>query len=212
MKLVVFDFDGTIADTNEAILRTFKRAAAENGVNCASDREIELSIGLHLRDMFRELCGVTDPELIKKCIDSYLTIFGEYYSCIKLYPGVSETMAQLKEKGIKVAIATNRGESSLTVLIKMLGIDVFVDKYVTPEYVKNVKPAPDMLEKLMADFGVTPEETLMVGDTTYDIEMGRKAGCHTCAVTYGSHPAARIAESRPERMIDTMTDLRHSVL
>ena len=97
MKLVVFDFDGTIADTNEAILRTFKRAAAENGVPCASDREIELSIGLHLRDMFRELCGVTDPELIKRCIDSYLTIFGDYYSCIKLYPGVMETMEHLKK-------------------------------------------------------------------------------------------------------------------
>lgn len=210
MKLVVFDFDGTLADTNEAIVRTFKAAAAANGLECAPDREIELSIGQHLREMFSNLCGADDPQLNRRCIESYLKIFKENHSYIKLFPGVKETLERLRKEKVYISIATNRGEDSLLPLMKMLGINDLIDGYATPEFVENVKPAPDMARLLMKQFGVTPDETLVVGDTTYDMDMGNSAGCYTCAVTYGSHPAERLAMSKPMRMIDSMTDLRHS--
>lgn len=207
MKLIIFDFDGTIADTSEAIVRTFKAAAAANGCVCKSDDEIRLSIGLHLRDMYRELCGVTDPDLIQRCIDSYLVIFRDYFRFITLFPGVHETLSRLKERGLTLAVATNRGADSLVPLMQMLGIDGLIDAYATPESVSNVKPAPDMARLLMSHLGCAPDETLVVGDTVYDVEMGRAAGCHTCAVTYGSHPREQLLTSRPERMIDDFRDL-----
>ncbi len=203
-------FYRSIADTSEAIVRTFKDAAAANGLECAPDREIELSIGLHLREMFSNLCGATDPTLNRKCIESYLEIFKQNYKYIKLFPGVKETLQRLRDDKVHVAIATNRGEDSLVPLMKMLGISSLVEDYATPESVEYVKPAPDKVRLLMTKFEETPDETLVVGDTTYDVEMGKSAGCDTCAVTYGSHPVAKLAASKPMRLIYSMTDLHHS--
>lgn len=202
MKLIVFDFDGTIADTSEAIVRTFKASASANGLQCQSDEAIRLSIGLHLRDMYRELCGVTDSALIQRCIDSYLVIFRSNIPSVTLFPGVRQTLDALKKEGFRLAIATNRGAESLVPMMDVLGIADLIEDYVTPESVCNVKPATDMVKLLMERFGVSPDDTLVVGDTTYDVDMGHSAGCHTCAVTYGSHPACRLAESKPEHMID----------
>ncbi len=206
-SLIIFDFDGTLADTSEAIVRTFRAAADENGQPCAPDSVIEGGIGLHLRDMFREFCGITDPQMIQRCIDSYLRIFKDHYGLIRLFPGVKSTLQRLKSQGIKLAVATNRGADSLVPLMKQLEIDSLIDDYVTPESVKNVKPAPDMARLLTARLNVSPEQTLVVGDTTYDVDMGHAAGCQTCAVTYGSHSPSQLAAARPSRLISLFSEL-----
>lgn len=207
MSLIVLDFDGTLADTSAAIVATFKAAAAENGFTCAPDAEIEKSIGLHLRDMFRDLCGITDREAIRRCIASYLVIFRRHFDKIRLFPGVLGTLKSLKEHGTVLAIATNRGEESLVPLMTQLGLDGLITAYVTPEGVDNVKPAPDMVLKLMSELGATPEDTLVVGDTTYDVDMGHAAGCRTCAVTYGSHDEAALRAVSPTYVAPRFADL-----
>lgn len=210
-KLIVLDFDGTLADTSEAIIRTFKAAADANGQICESDERIRRSIGLHLRDMYRDLCNISDSEMIQRCIASYLVIFRDYFPYIKLFSEVKETLTQLKTDGYRLAIATNRGADSLVPLMEMLGIEALIDDYVTPESVTNVKPAPDMVELLMNRAGVRPEDTLVVGDTTFDIEMGQHAGCRTCGVTYGSHTLEQLAVAGADCIAEDFSEIRRGL-
>ena len=128
---------------------------------------------------------------------------------IQLFPGVRETLETLAARGIPMAIASSRGQHSLTMLVKMLGIDRFIpaDRCFGLQTVARPKPAPDLVYVILGKLGVKPEETLVVGDTVYDIEMGRNAGCHTCAVTYGNQSADTLAGAFPDYIIDDLRKL-----
>lgn len=205
---VIFDFDGTIADTNRGIINTFKRSFEELKLEVPSVADMSATIGLPLRQAFAVLHPELDDEMLDTCFSTYRRFFYEYeLLAINLFPGVKETLAALHNRGIRMAIATSRGRNSLDIVMKNVGIDAFFEGVFTVESVVNHKPAPDLALLIIKELGLLPEETLVVGDTSFDLMMGQGAGCRVCGVTYGNHPYEKLMEVSPDYVLDSFSGI-----
>jgi len=209
MPCYIFDFDGTLADTRQGIIATFRQTIERMHLKPKSDEEIADTIGLPLKDAFIKLTGMSEDKA-DEAVDNYREIFfATAIPLMKLFPGVEETLHSLKERGITMAIASSRGEGSLLLISHNLGID----KYITPnriygvERVTNHKPAPDMVNLILKELGESPDATTVIGDTTYDIEMGNNARCRTCGITWGNHSAEKLATAGPSFIINDLREL-----
>lgn len=208
MKTVIFDFDGTIADTHGAIMATIRETFRQMNLPEADAGKMRAVIGLPLRDMFVKAGGITDEQTIDRCVTTYRACFDD--NCdgnVCLYHGVADTLATLKAEGATLAIATSRGGDSLRMLLGRLGIGHLFDMLVAVDDVEHAKPAPDMVLKILAATGTTAEEALVVGDTTFDIGMGRAAGCKTCGVTYGNQSREQLLTASPDYVTDDFTTI-----
>lgn len=209
MPAIIFDFDGTLADTQHGILATAQETLRRMGLPPADETELAATIGLPLRENFTRGVGMSEEEA-DRAVDIYRDIFDTVAPpLVRSFPGVEETLRTLHERGIPMAVATSRGRHSLLMLMHQLGLD----KYIAPENcfavdsVARPKPAPDMVYLILAKMGMRPEETLVIGDTTFDIEMGRAAGCRTCGVSYGNQSADTLAGASPDYIIDDLRKL-----
>ena len=162
-----------------------------------------------MRENFTRGAGLSEEEA-DRAVAIYREIFESVgVPAIVLFPGVAETLKELAARGIPMAVATSRGQHSLEMLMHQLGLD----RYIPParcfgvETVARPKPAPDLVYVILGKLGAAPEETLVVGDTTFDIEMGRNAGCHTCGVSYGNQSADTLAGAFPDYIIDDLRKL-----
>lgn len=202
-RLVIFDFDGTLADTSECIVKTAQRTMERLGLPMRSEWEIKQTIGLPLEECFRRLVGENRADnLIERCTDYYREeFFTLQEQTIRLFPGVKGWLQRLKDEGVKIAIATSRGGKSLGMLCDQLGIGDFITMRMSSDLVTEKKPAPEMVERILAELKFSPDETLVVGDTVYDIEMGQRAGCDTCGVTWGNQSEDELKTLNPTMII-----------
>ncbi len=202
-RLVIFDFDGTLADTSECIVKTAQRTMERLGLPMRSEWEIKQTIGLPLEECFRRLVGENRTDnLIERCTDYYREeFFTLQEQTIRLFPGVKGWLQRLKDEGVKIAIATSRGGKSLGMLCDQLGIGDFITMRMSSDLVTEKKPAPEMVERILTELKFSPDETLVVGDTVYDIEMGQRAGCDTCGVTWGNQSEDELKTLNPTMII-----------
>ena len=209
MAAIVFDFDGTLADTRRGILATAQETLRRMGLPPADETAMAATIGLPLIENFTRGVGMSEEEA-RRAVAIYREIFEEVaVPVIDLFPGVEETLRTLAERGIPMAVASSRGQHSLEMLMQKTGLAAFIPLTCLfgVETAARPKPAPDLMYVILGRLGVKPEETLVVGDTTFDIEMGRNAGCHTCAVSYGNQSADTLAGAYPDYIIDDLRKL-----
>ena len=209
MAAIVFDFDGTLADTRRGILATAQETLRRMGLPPADETAMAATIGLPLIENFTRGVGMSEEEA-RHAVAIYREIFEEVaVPVIDLFPGVEETLRTLAERGIPMAVASSRGQRSLEMLMQKTGLTAFIPLSCLfgVENAARPKPAPDLMYVILGRLGVKPEETLVVGDTSFDIEMGRNAGCHTCAVTYGNQSADTLAGAYPDYIIDDLRKL-----
>ena len=209
MPALIFDFDGTLADTQRGILATAQETLRRMELPPADDAALAATIGLPLIENFTRGAGLS-PEEAQRAVAIYRSIFEEVgVPAIRLFPGVEETLAALAGRGIPMAVASSRGQHSLEMLMQHTGLDRHIPLSLVfgVETAARPKPAPDLVYVILGRLGARPEETLVVGDTTFDIEMGRAAGCHTCAVSYGNQTAAQLATASPDYIIDDLRKL-----
>ena len=121
------------------------------------------------------------------------------------------TSACFAERGIRMAIVTSRDRHSLDLILQNNGIDKYFETEVTVDDHLTPKPAPDMMLALLERMEIQADETLVVGDTTFDIEMGNRAGCKTCAVTWGNHSCELLQSARPDMIIDDLDSIYHEL-
>ena len=206
IKYLVFDFDGTLADTTEGILQTTRATFARMGLPIPSDDDIRLGIGLPLKGSLHT-AGVPDDRLDEGS-DIYHEIFYEIApKHITIYPGVRESLEMLAAKGLRMGIATSRTEHSLVMLLEEHGIRQYFEILGSVGCVERPKPAPDLVRWVLERFGADPSEAMVIGDTTYDIQMGTAAGCRTCAVSYGNHSVERLLTASPDHIVADLWDL-----
>ncbi len=203
---VIFDFDGTLADTAPYIVFVTKETLKRYGIDNVSEELIRSNIGLPLLDCLR-LDGNLSSEQAQQAVILYRKIFDESLSVTKYFNGVPETLAAFHSKGIKMGIATSRSAASLNSMLDSRNLRHYFTAIVTVDNGLAAKPSPDMALEALRLLGSKACTTLMVGDTTYDLEMGRRAGCRTCGVTYGNHSRSRLQESSPDYLIDTFNEL-----
>ena len=209
MAAIIFDFDGTLADTRKGIIATAQETLRRMGLAPADEAALAATIGLPLIDNFIRGAGMAE-EMACRAVEVYRTIFDEVaVPSITAFPGVEETLRTLAGRDIPMAVATSRGQRSLEMLMHGLGLDRYIppERCFGVETVSRPKPAPDLVYVILGKLGVRPEETLVVGDTTFDIEMGRAAGCHTCGVSYGNQTADQLATASPDYLLDDIRKL-----
>ena len=205
--MVAFDFDGTLVDTRAPILAAMRAALVDSGYAARSDGEVLSIVGLPLHEMFRQLGSRTaDFETLS---DRYRARFDEVAAgSTRLFDGVADLLARLDESGTALAVATSRGLKSLQQILHCVGQRKRFGLLVSGTCVERDKPHPEMLLRVQRHFQTAPDEIVMVGDTTFDMEMGRAAGVSTCAVTYGVHSVERLRGAKPTHIAHTVDDLR----
>lgn len=208
IRLIILDFDGTLADTQPLILRSLQGTIAELGLPSRTDAECASIIGLPLKECFVQLLNVDDP-LADRCCEVYRRLFDEYNhpGTVTLFPHVEETLHELHRRGLQLAVCSSRARATLDRFVLSFGFDQIVQAVVSADDVPHGKPHPDPALRVLELTGCPPEEALMVGDASYDILMGRGAGCRTCGVTYGNQTAAQLREAGADYLIDDFKNL-----
>ncbi len=213
IKTLILDFDGTIADTKESIVQTIQATLSDLGIPGADEGWIKNLIGLSLRETFIRAAGLTEGETLDAAIGLYRQKYDRIgLDTIRLFPGVKEVLAELFDGGITIAVASGKGRIALKALLDRLEISGYMTLILGEEDVVRKKPAPDMVLSILEKTGATPAETLVVGDTTYDIAMGQGAGCATCGVTWGNHTKEQLKECDPDYIIDDFFEITKIIL
>ena len=206
-KAEFFDFDGTLADTTAGIVATFKATLKELGLPEVEDDAVIRTIGLPLTGNFRVACGLEGEENERACA-TYRRLFPEVGTGkIVLYDGVMDTLRILKDRGYILAVASSRHLKSLVSLSEMLGIKDFFSEIYGVDCAPRPKPAPDTVLGLLDVLGLAAEDTIVVGDTVFDLQMGHAAGCRVCGVTYGNQQREQLATESPEFIVDNLRNL-----
>lgn len=205
-KVIIFDFDGTIADTSEGILRTTEETLRKMGLPVCDDEAVKRCIGLPLKGHLAA-AGVPE-ERLDEAVDVYHELFYIVApGCIQIFSGVKESLKELKSKGFRMSIATSRGSHSLDLLLNEHGIREYFEVLGTVDCVTRPKPSPDLVLWVLDKSGASPADAIVVGDTTFDIMMGAAAGCRTCAVTYGNHTREMLLTASPDFVVDNLREL-----
>ena len=206
-QAIFFDFDGTLVDTAPGIIETMRQTFRLMGLPIPAEKDMRASIGIPLGKALRQL-GHLDDEGEDRAVEIYRQLFVRYeLGNLNIFPGVEETLSKLQSLGMRMAIVTSRDEASLELIVKPRGLQHFFETVVTGSDGLPAKPAPDLVNLLLERMNLLPGEVLVVGDTTFDIQMGNNALCDTCAVTYGNHDEGTLLTSSPTYTIDTFSEL-----
>lgn len=206
IKLIVFDWDGTLMDSETHIVACMQAAIADLALEARNDEQVKNIIGLGLHEAVAGLYPEADATLVRAIADAYRThwLGSEHQSA--LFPGVEETLHLLKQEGFRMAVATGKGRCGLDKVLRETGLAPMFDATRCSDETRS-KPHPLMLEQLMQELRFAPTQTLMIGDTEYDMEMARNAGTHAVAVSYGVHACPRLQRHAPLTCLDQITEL-----
>lgn len=194
--LIVFDWDGTLFDSTGLIVQCIQSACRDIGVAVPSDADAAYVIGLGLHDALRHavpgLASERYPELGARYRHHY---FARQHELV-LFPGTLEMLSELKARQHWLAVATGKGRRGLDEALAHSQLAKMFDGTRTADETAS-KPHPRMLLELMRQFGVEPERTLMIGDTTHDLQLAANAGTACVGVSYGAHEPDGFEAYRP---------------
>ena len=208
-ELAVFDFDGTLMDTREAIVATIQEVLGAEGFDPPPADEIWRRVGSGLHLVLGDLTGMSvDGEAVERLAGLYIARFDEVApGRTRLIDGIAGALEQIREAGVRLAIATNRGRPSLERILAEHGLLDDFECLVTSHCVPRPKPFTDMLESVLRQTPADRSRVLMIGDTTVDMAMGRAAKIDTCAVTYGAHSHEDLLGEQPTYVVHHAADL-----
>jgi len=209
-RLAIWDFDGTIVDTTVPITETARATLRAAGYGTPDAAAVRLLVGLPLGTMLDTLAGGgCAPDVVDAMVDDYRARWnaGTGRLPMRLFDGVRETVGRLHAHGVGLAIATSRGRASLDPILGLYGIAGRFRLALTDGCVARGKPHPEMLHRILDEFGARPGEALMIGDTVFDLRMGRAAGVDTCAVTWGFQPEEALRAEEPTHVVDHPSQL-----
>lgn len=208
IKLIILDFDGTLADTRGLIVKTMQQTLEALGLESRTDEQCASMIGLPLKQAFTDLIPMLD-EMGGQCVETYRKIFNENNALyvIPTFPHVMETLYKLHEQGYILTIASSRSNRSLREFVNDMDLNDVIPYVLGAEDVTRAKPHPDPVLQTLETFGCKAEDALVVGDTWYDIEMGKRAGVKTCGVTYGNGTREELIQAGADYLVDDFGEL-----
>lgn len=205
-ELVVFDWDGTLLDSAGAIVQAIQSACRDLGAPIPDDASARHVIGLGLIDALRHAAPDLAPENYQAMVERYRHHYLSGDHQLALFPGVPEMLSRLKDAGHILTVATGKSRLGLERALDHSGLrPLFQASRCADEC--HSKPHPQMLEELMAEFGISAEATLMIGDTSHDLLMASNAGVDSLAVTYGAHPHDHLLEHKPKACLHSVREL-----
>lgn len=207
-ELLIFDWDGTLADSIGRIVEAMNVAAERAGEAQSSDAAVKGIIGLALDEAIHTLY----PHLAPAEVASFRQHYADVYVALDqqpspLFDGVVESLDAFRAEGYRLAVATGKARRGLDRVLKANGWERFFDITRAADETRG-KPHPLMLGEILGHCGVEPSRALMVGDSAFDLQMASNAGMHSVAVGYGAMSLQALAEFGPQVCIDHFSQLR----
>lgn len=196
IDLIVWDWDGTLADSTRIIVDSIRSASGEVGLDVPDPPAARSIIGLGLHEAIHSLFGDLPGVQLQQLVARYKYHYTAKENEIPLFEGAHATIDALKNRGCLLAVATGKGRNGLNRAMHFNGLAGHFDATRCVDECHS-KPHPQMLLELMEELDVAPERTLMVGDTSFDMQMAQNAEVARVAVSYGAHPLERLLLHAP---------------
>lgn len=206
--LVIFDWDGTLLNSLSKIANCMQLASQDVGLEMLHIDEIKGIIGLGLREAVTTLYPEAPEDSLQLLSERYSHHFviQDQEPC-PFYPGAQTALEELKAEGHYLAVATGKSRRGLNRVLGNLGMEGYFHATRCADETAS-KPDPLMLSELLSELNVPVEEAVMVGDTEFDLAMATRLGMRRIGVSYGAHSPARLANQKPEAIVDNLQQLR----
>jgi pyrophosphatase PpaX len=205
IKTVLFDLDGTIVDTNELIVQSFLHSLQGETPTDLTREHIIPHMG---RPLIEQMAYFTGKEEVTDIIKKYRAFnLSKHDELVTEFPHVRAVMAELHANGVQIGIVTSKIRLTTLMGLKLTGLDSFISSIVTVEDVEKPKPDPEGIFRAIKELGGTLEQTIMVGDSHYDIEAAKNAGVGSVGVSWSWKGRAYLEEYHPDHLIDDMREL-----
>ena len=204
--LIAFDWDGTLFDSTAIITRCIQEAVRDVGGTVPSDETASYVIGMALMPALAHAAPDVPKEKYPELGERYRHHYLAHQHDISLFDGVLPMLAALKSRQYLLTVATGKSRVGLDEALHAVELKgMFVGSRTADE--TRGKPHPQMLNELMAEFGARPQRTLMIGDTTHDLQMALNAGCASVGVSYGAHEPTAFDELKPRFVAHSVREL-----
>lgn len=209
IKNYFFDFDKTLADSGDASISATKEAFKAMGLVVPKTNAILGYMGIPAEISFKEMASESLSEVqIQKLTGIFRTIYQKVeMESTKLYPDIVSMLTSLKKENKNIFIVSSKKTDAVERNLNNLKIISFFQDIVGFDKVKNYKPAPDGILLLLSKYDLIKDESLMIGDAKYDIQMGKAAGIKTCGALWGAFDVNGLANERPTYLIDQPMEL-----
>lgn len=209
--LIAFDWDGTLFDSTAIITRCIQAAVVDVGGARPTDQAASYVIGMGLMQALAHAAPDVPPARYPELGERYRHHYVLHQNDISLFDGVLPLLAALKARQHRLAVATGKSRRGLDEALLAVELQGLFDASRTADETAG-KPHPRMMLELMAQLGVPPERTLVVGDTTHDLQMALNAGCASVAVSYGAHEPSAFATLNPLVVAHSVAELSQWLL
>jgi phosphoglycolate phosphatase len=209
--LIAFDWDGTLFDSTAIIARAIQAAVRDVGGTVPSDQDASYVIGMGLMQALAHAAPDVPQSLYPQLGERYKHHYSAQQHELTLFQGVLPLLAELKSRHHWLTVATGKSRAGLNEALRSVALQGVFDGSRTADETAG-KPSPLMLNQLMREFGADPERTLMIGDTTHDLQMALNAGCASLGVSYGAHEPDAFHALRPRFVAHSVQELRDWLL
>lgn len=204
--LIVFDWDGTLMDSTSTIVKCIQESARDLGLPVPDKRAASYVIGLGLQDAMEAAMPDIDPKYYPKMVERYRHHYLAKDNDLTLFGGVHAMLSELSHAGYFLAVATGKSRVGLNRAMNAAQLLSVFDATRCADETFS-KPNPAMLQELTRELGQDMKRTVMIGDTTHDLQMARNAGAAAVAVHYGAHTRAELAELKPMFAANSVAEL-----
>ncbi|GIN97462.1 phosphatase [Siminovitchia terrae] len=209
MDTFIFDFDGTLADSKQCSLLATKSAFQAMGLTLPAQEVIEFYMGIPIETSFKEMAN---RELTNDEFEQLLVVFRQAYKefendSLMLFPQIKEVLKILTQNDVDCFVVSSKKTDVLFRNLTSLDITGFFKDWIGSDQVKLYKPHPDGVLSIVERFDLDVSTCIVIGDAIFDIQMGKAAGCKTCAVTWGSHTKEQLLQEEPDYCIDEVSML-----
>ncbi|NIO21840.1 MAG: HAD-IA family hydrolase [Candidatus Aenigmarchaeota archaeon] len=208
IKLVMFDWDGTIVDGLSLNYKIYIEITKRLGKRMPeSPQDLAKLTNGKYEELYHNL-GIRTKDEVEKATKSYWELFESLKDEFELFPGIMEVISSLKKRGIRIAIISNCEKPLLAILIDKFGLSGYLDLVVAHGDTENIKPEPDQIHFCLEKLKVKPKEAIFVGDMINDIVAARKANLRkVIAVTYGWHTREQLEKLKPDVIVDKTDEI-----
>jgi phosphoglycolate phosphatase len=204
--LIVFDWDGTLMDSTATIVKCIQASAKDLGLPIPDDKAAAYVIGLGLHDAMQAALPDLDPKYYPRMVERYRYHYLAKDHELTLFHGVREMLAELSQQGYFLAIATGKSRVGLNRALDVAKLLTLFDATRCADETFS-KPHPAMLQELTRELGQDMKRTVMIGDTTHDLQMAINAGAAGIAVQYGAHSKSELQALNPLHAVDSVSEL-----
>ncbi len=206
-RLIAFDWDGTLVDSVDHIVKSIHYAADKLAFNALDNDSVKNIIGLGMSEAIKTLySSVTDEDIVRFRHFYSEAFFSEVIGRDHLFPNAEKVLGQFQDQGVILAVATGKGRNGLDKALHSTGLKSYFSIERCADESAS-KPSPLMLEQIMSVMDVKPSEMLMVGDTDFDMEMAERAGVDRVGVSYGAQARHRLESFKPLCIVDDLNEL-----